>query len=116
MTTETEDPGLDLIDRQIGRTKELTTEHLTCRVGGLSHAWHLVQPDWKPGRGVRAVAQQCSRCFAIKRYNCSTRYGLMLDSPRYEYPSGYLIHKEAGEEGPVLSANAVRAALGKRIG
>ena len=115
MTTESEhDPGLDLIDRQINRAKKLNTNYLECRVGGLAHAWHLVQPDWKPGRGIRAVAQQCTRCRTVKRYECSKRYGLMLAPPTYQYPKGYQL-KKAGLEEPVISANAVRAVLAKRM-
>lgn len=115
MATETEkDPYLVLLDDQIDRTKVLSTEHLSCRQGALNHAWHLVQPDWKPQRGVRAVAQQCSRCYTIKRSNVSIRFGELLAPPTYEYPEGYQLAKKPGDKGRIVSAQAVRAAFVKR--
>ncbi len=113
MTSE-KDPYLVLLDEQIKRTGVLTTEHLSCRQGALNHAWHLVQPDWKPLKGVRAIAQQCSRCLAVKRSNVSIRYGELLAAPTYQYAEGYQIKKKATERGRILSAQAVRAAFMKR--
>jgi hypothetical protein len=112
--SDEKDPYLVLLDSQIGRTKDLSTEHLSCRQGALNHAWHLVQPDWKPIKGVRAVAQQCSRCFAIKRSNVSIRYGELLAPPTYEYPEGYQLARHPGDKGRIVSAQAVRAAFVKR--
>lgn len=115
MTTE-KDPYLVLLDKQIKRTANLSTEHLSCRQGALNHAWQAVQPDWDPKiRGVKAVAMQCTRCLAIKRQNVSVRYGELMASPSYEYPEGFTLHKHPTEKGRILSAQAVRAAFLKRV-
>ena len=110
------DPYLVLLDKQIKRTNDLATDHLSCRQGALNHAWHLVQPDWKPKvRGVRPVAQQCTRCFTIKRSNVSERFGELMSSPTYEYPEGYQLVKKPSDKGRIVSAQAVRAAFVKRV-
>lgn len=113
--TEEKDPWLVLLDRQVKRTSELSDDHLSCRLGALNHAWKLVQPDWKPTKGVKAVAQQCQRCLCIKRSNVSIRYGELLSPPTYEYPEGYQLIKRPTEKGRILSAQAVRAAFVKRL-
>ena len=98
-----------LLDEQIDRAKGLATDLLACRRGALGHAWHRVQPDRPSAKGARQMAQQCSRCLAIKRYSVGIRYGEILESPAYEYPGGYLLHRYEDTAGPVISPQAVRA-------
>ena len=107
---------LQLLNRQIKRVAAIETELLSCRQGALSHAWHLVQPDFDTGiSGARAVAQQCRRCLTIKRYIVSVRYGEILSAASYEYPDGYTVKKDPEETGRVISSQAVRAEFSKRI-
>lgn len=114
--SEPKDPYLTLLDRQIKRTVELTFDHLSCRQGALNHSWQPVEPDFSTNlRGARAMAMQCTRCFAIKRYVVSKRYGEYLSDPVIEYPEGYLLTRRSGEKGRVVSAQAVRAAFVKRL-
>jgi hypothetical protein len=110
------DPYLELLERQIKRTADLTDDYLSCRQGALSHAWQAVQPDWDPNvKGVRAVAFQCTRCLAIKRQNVSVRYGELMGPPSYEYPEGFMLSRKPTDTGRILSAQAVRAAFVKRV-
>lgn len=114
--TEPKDPYLSLLDRQIKRTTELSFDHLSCRQGALNHSWQPVEPDFATKlRGARARADQCTRCFAIKRYVVSRRYGEYLSDPKIEYPEGYLLNRRAQEKGRIVSAQAVRAAFVKRL-
>ena len=114
--TEEKDPYVELLKRQIKRTDQLTPEHLGCRRGAMGHNWEPVSPDFDIKiRGAIAVAYQCQRCYAIKRGVVSKRYGEWLSPPSIEYPEGYLIPKAAGETGPTVSAQAVRAAFIKRV-
>lgn len=100
-----------LITRQRKRLKKLDDKYIACRVGSERHHWYRVKPDWTPpNAAVAALAYQCATCRTVKRQEIDAKYGLILGSPSYEYPDGYLL-KRTDKDGDdrLMSPNAVRA-------
>lgn len=102
--------------RQIKRAQ--TLEYLACRVGGDRHRWVRCIPDVDPShRSTRVVVHQCDVCLTIKRQEI-TKLGERLGSVMYEYPEGYLYHRNEDEDAPfdqMFSSQAVRAAMLDRV-
>lgn len=110
------DPYLVILDRQTKKAESIDPGLLACRRGAQGHHWEAVAPDFETKlRGAKAVAFQCSNCYAIKRGVVSTRFGEWLDQPRTEYPDGYLVTRDPNTIGPTLSAQAVRRAFVKLL-
>jgi len=92
------------------RAQALDPALLECRIGGSRHRWIRCQPDVDVPRGQRVAVHQCEQCSGVKRTFFGARWGEII-SRHYHMPKGYLLKRNEGEDGPLLSPAAVRLVL-----
>lgn len=67
-----------------------------CRL--LGHLWHVVPSDWKATIG-HPMTVRCERCNIERRDQIGSNTGEVV-ARKYQYPEGYLFHRENGTELP----------------